>query len=53
MWREFGDEVVLKIGKDDFGDCFNFGFGLLICVVKISLKFYINNFCISIVEWLK
>lgn len=48
--REFGDEVASKTGKDDFGDCFNLGFGSLTCAVKISSKFYTNNLRTSIVE---
>jgi len=48
--RQLGDESASKTGKDEFGDCLDFGLGSLTCAVKQGSKMYTNNIRATIVE---
>jgi len=48
--KQLGDEVASKTGKDEFGDCLDFGFGSVVCAVKQGSKLYTNNIRATIVE---
>lgn len=48
--RQLGDAIASKTGKDDFGDCLDFGLGSLTCAVKQGSKMYTNSLRANIVE---